>query len=181
MSDRPPRWTDQQILESRPPKHPADPGRPYGFLVEPELAATGRVEEVATIFLTNQECPYRCLMCDLWRHTTDERLPPGAIPEQIDFALGRLPPARHVKLYNSGNFFDHQAIPYVELTEWDPERLYVLKADIVRRGIEATTGVTMPSFEKRRFQHGVVDDTRFDSVFPATETAYRTAFLSLYE
>ena len=111
MSDRPPRWTDQQILESRPPKHPADPGRPYGFLVEPELAATGRVEEVATIFLTNQECPYRCLMCDLWRHTTDERLPPGAIPEQIDFALGRLPPARHVKLYNSGNFFDHQAIP----------------------------------------------------------------------
>ena len=74
-----------------------------------------------------------------------------------------------------------EAIPYVELTQWEPERLYVLKADIVRRGIEATTGLTMPSFEKRRFQHGVVDDTRFGSVFPATETAYRTAFLSLYE
>ena len=74
-----------------------------------------------------------------------------------------------------------EGIPYVELTQWEPERLYVLKADIVRRGIEATTGLTMPSFVKRRFQHGVVDDTRFRSVFPPTETAYRTAFLSLYE
>ena len=50
-------------------------------------------------------------MCDLWQHTTDARLPPGAIPEQIDFALGHLPAARHVKLYNSGNFFDRQAVP----------------------------------------------------------------------
>ena len=78
MSDQPPRWTDQQILESRPPKPPTDPGRPYAFLVEPELAATGRVEDVATIFLTNHECPYRCLMCDLWRNTTDAPVPPGA-------------------------------------------------------------------------------------------------------
>ena len=82
MSDQPPRWTDQQILESRPPKHHTDPGRPYRFLVEPELAATGRVEAVTTIFLTNHECPYRCLMCDLWQYTTDERLPPGAIPNR---------------------------------------------------------------------------------------------------
>jgi asparagine synthase (glutamine-hydrolysing) len=74
-----------------------------------------------------------------------------------------------------------EAIPYVELTEWDPTRLYALKADIVRRGIEATTELTMPLFEKRRFQHGVVDDVRFGSVFPTTEAAYRAAFLSLYE
>ena len=38
-------------------------------------------------------------------------MPVGAIPAQIDYALSRLPPARHVKLYNSGNFFDAQAIP----------------------------------------------------------------------
>ncbi len=50
-------------------------------------------------------------MCDLWRNTTDTRVPPGAIPQQIDYALARLPAARHIKLYNSGNFFDHQAIP----------------------------------------------------------------------
>ncbi len=65
----------------------------------------------ATIFLTNRECPWRCLMCDLWRNTTEESVPAGAIPEQIRHALDRLPPARQVKLYNSGSFFDPRAIP----------------------------------------------------------------------
>ena len=50
-------------------------------------------------------------MCDLWRNTTAQRVPAGAIPRQIEYALARLPPARHIKLYNSGNFFDAQAIP----------------------------------------------------------------------
>jgi hypothetical protein len=50
-------------------------------------------------------------MCDLWRNTTDERVPLGAIPEQIRAALAQLPAARQVKLYNSGSFFDGQAIP----------------------------------------------------------------------
>jgi len=50
-------------------------------------------------------------MCDLWRNTLTESVPPGAIPEQIDFALARLPAARQIKLYNSGSFFDVHAIP----------------------------------------------------------------------
>ena len=50
-------------------------------------------------------------MCDLWKNTTDERVPEGAIAGQMEYALARLPPARHVKLYNAGNFFDAQAIP----------------------------------------------------------------------
>ena len=50
-------------------------------------------------------------MCDLWKNTTDIRVPAVAIPEQIDFALSHLPSARHVKLYNNGNFFDRQAVP----------------------------------------------------------------------
>jgi uncharacterized Fe-S cluster-containing MiaB family protein len=29
-------------------------------------------------------------MCDLWKHTTEERTPVGAIPAQIEFALGQL-------------------------------------------------------------------------------------------
>lgn len=99
------------ILKARAAKNPVDVTRPYAFLVEPECAATGRVEDVATIFLTNRECPFRCLFCDLWKNTTDERVPLGAIPGQIEHALERLPPARHIKLYNSGNFFDSQAIP----------------------------------------------------------------------
>jgi radical SAM enzyme (TIGR01210 family) len=103
--------SDAEIVAARPPRNVVDPSRPYAFFVEPERTADGCVEDVATIFLTNRECPFKCLMCDLWKNTTEASLPPGAIPRQIDYALARLPPARHVKLYNSGNFFDRQAIP----------------------------------------------------------------------
>jgi radical SAM enzyme (TIGR01210 family) len=106
-----PRYNDAEIVAARPRRNPVDPRRPYAFLVEPEHSADGRVEDVATIFLTNRECPFRCLFCDLWKNTTEEPVPVGASPEQIDHALSRLPPALHVKLYNSGNFFDRQAIP----------------------------------------------------------------------
>ncbi len=107
----PAQWADRSIVALRPPKNPVDPRRPYAYLVEKERSAEGVVEDVATIFLTNKECPFRCLMCDLWKNTLESSVPPGAIPEQIGWALARLPPARSVKLYNSGNFFDPQAIP----------------------------------------------------------------------
>jgi radical SAM enzyme (TIGR01210 family) len=106
-----PIFNDEQILAARPAKNSVDPWRPYAYLVEPECSAEGIIEDVATIFLTNRECPLRCLMCDLWKNTTDERVPVSAIPHQIDFAISQLPSARHIKLYNSGNFFDRQAIP----------------------------------------------------------------------
>ena len=104
-------FTDGDILAARPPKPKYDPWKPYAFLVESECAASGRVEDVATIFLTNKECPFRCTMCDLWKYTLDERVPLGAIPAQIETALRQLPAANHIKLYNAGNFFDGQAIP----------------------------------------------------------------------
>ncbi|APZ96804.1 radical SAM protein [Fuerstiella marisgermanici] len=102
---------DVDILAARGPKNSVDPFRAYHAIVEPELSANGIVEDVATIFLTNRECPFRCLMCDLWQSTTDQRVPVGAIPTQIRHALESLPAAQHIKLYNSGNFFDAQAIP----------------------------------------------------------------------
>ncbi len=103
--------TDVEILAARPMRSSLPVDRPSAFFVEPERSAAGVVEDVATIFLTNRECPLRCLMCDLWKHTVTDRVPDGAIPKQIDYALSRLPPARHLKLYNAGNFFDAQAIP----------------------------------------------------------------------
>ena len=106
-----PQITDQDILSLRPPKNRLDPWRPYACLVEPERSAAGSLDDVLTVFLTNRECPFRCTMCDLWRNTLDERVPLGAIPAQIDHAIQTLPPARHIKLYNAGNFFDSQAIP----------------------------------------------------------------------
>ena len=102
---------DQWILSLRGARQPVDPQIPSAFLHEEEPAADGRLVPVSTIFLTNRECPWRCLMCDLWRHTLPDPVPPGAIPHQIDYALQRLPPARHLKLYNSGSFFDPRAIP----------------------------------------------------------------------
>jgi len=110
----PPDSLDAWILSQRSSKNPVDPARPYAFWVEKERAIDGQIEDVATIFLTNKECPFRCLMCDLWKNTTDQPVVPGAIPGQIRWALNQLPPAQGVKLYNSGNFFDPQAIPEVD-------------------------------------------------------------------
>lgn len=123
-------FSDEQILAARGPKNAVNASRPYAYLVEQERTAAGVVEDVATIFLTNRECPFRCLMCDLWKNTTDERVPIGAIPHQIDSALAQLPPAQHIKLYNSGNFFDRQAIP---MEDYEPiaERISSFKTVIV--------------------------------------------------
>jgi len=106
-----PEVTRRELLAARGPKNRVDPHRPHAFLVERELSAAGNLEDVATIFLTNKECPFSCVYCDLWKNTTDQRVQPGDIPAQIDYALSRLPPATTIKLYNSGNFFDPQAIP----------------------------------------------------------------------
>lgn len=103
--------TRRELLAARGPKNQVDPRRPYAFLVEQERSAAGEMEDVATIFLTNKECPFSCVYCDLWKNTTNVSVEPGDIPAQIDFALSRLPPAKTIKLYNSGNFFDPQAIP----------------------------------------------------------------------
>lgn len=110
-------FSTSEIRAARGDKNVVNPREPYAYLVEEELSASGRVEAVATLFLTNRECPFTCLFCDLWKNTTDETIPPGAVLEQIDFALGKLPPARHIKLYNSGNFFDPKAIPAEDLSE----------------------------------------------------------------
>lgn len=107
------RW----IQGYRGEKTAVDDRQPYAYLFEHERGPDGLPCSTATIFLTNRECPWRCLMCDLWRNTTDETVPPGAIPAQIRFALDRLPKARQVKLYNSGSFFDRRAIPPEDLPE----------------------------------------------------------------
>ncbi len=102
---------DRWIVALRPPRNDVDPQKPYSFVLEEERTEKAEVVPVATIFLTNRECPWRCVMCDLWRNTLTTPVEPGAIPAQIDYALSRLPAARRIKLYNAGSFFDHGAIP----------------------------------------------------------------------
>ena len=74
-----------------------------------------------------------------------------------------------------------EGIPFIALTDWSHERLYALKGEVLRRGVEAVTGFAMPIFDKRRFQRGAVDDGPFDRLFPADEAAYRREFALLYD
>lgn len=102
---------DQWILDRRQDRPALPANEPYAFFIEKECGPDRQVTPVATVFLTNRECPFRCTMCDLWRNTLTKSVRPGAIPAQIDFALRRLPPSSAIKLYNSGSFFDPRAIP----------------------------------------------------------------------
>lgn len=108
---------DRWIISCRGKKNTVDLSRPYFYLSERERTIEGVIEDTNVVFITNRECPYRCLMCDLWKNTTNDPVAPGLIPGQIEWALLNLPPARHLKLYNSGSFFDRGAIPEADHRE----------------------------------------------------------------
>jgi len=74
-----------------------------------------------------------------------------------------------------------EGIPYIDMTDWDHEKLYDLKGQIVAVGVKAITGIDMPVFEKRRFQHGVASDNDFKKLFPENDLDYRKEFDSKYE
>jgi asparagine synthase (glutamine-hydrolysing) len=73
-----------------------------------------------------------------------------------------------------------EAVPFVELTQYDVARLYELKGEIVSRGIRALTGFDMPIFPKRRFQHGALPEDVLHVRLPSREAEYREQFHSLY-
>ncbi len=107
---------DAFVLRTRAARPAHDPWRPHGTAVDEEPDARRHPVDAITIFLTGRECPWRCVMCDLWRYTVPHDTPRGAIPAQIDSVLTSLPAAtpgraRHLKLYNAGSFFDPRAVP----------------------------------------------------------------------
>jgi asparagine synthase (glutamine-hydrolysing) len=73
-----------------------------------------------------------------------------------------------------------EGIPFIQLTNYDVPTLYSLKGEVVRRGIQALTGMEMPIFEKRRFQHGAVERETLRQRVPNSESVYRREFLSQY-
>ena len=73
-----------------------------------------------------------------------------------------------------------EGIPFVALSEYDVEKLYGLKGEIVARGVKSVTGFAMPVFPKRRFQHGAMPMERGRQRFAGGEAEFRKRFLSLY-
>lgn len=73
-----------------------------------------------------------------------------------------------------------EAIPFIKLTNYSVERLYELKGEIVSRGVAAVTGMKMPVFRKRRFQHGAIPVETLRDRLPSREAEYRKQFLSFY-
>ena len=106
---------DRFVLERRSARPRHDPWRYQGLIVEDEPTADGARARIATVLLTGRECPWRCAMCDLWRYTTLEDTPVGAIPAQVAAARSLLAreskPITAMKLYNAGSFFDPRAVP----------------------------------------------------------------------
>lgn len=73
-----------------------------------------------------------------------------------------------------------EGIPFATLTGYDVPTLYSLKGEIVRRGVKALTGLDMPVFPKRRFQHGALPADRMAARLGDAERGYRRRFLSLW-
>jgi len=110
-------YDNAAVVSHRSAKEKVNAWKPYHFIHETEPDRNGELQRINTIFLTNRECPFKCVFCDLWKHTLDDPTPKGAIPAQIRYALDRLPKADVIKLYNSGNFFDVSAIPLEDYPE----------------------------------------------------------------
>ncbi|HET7218763.1 MAG TPA: asparagine synthase-related protein [Vicinamibacterales bacterium] len=73
-----------------------------------------------------------------------------------------------------------ESIPFAALTAYDVPTLYSLKGEIVRRGVKAVTGLDMPIFPKRRFQHGAAPVSTMRQHLGGSERDYRRALERLY-
>jgi asparagine synthase (glutamine-hydrolysing) len=73
-----------------------------------------------------------------------------------------------------------EGIPFEKITEMSVEKLYALKGDIVSRGVKAHTGIDMPVYAKRRFQHGAIPVDRLRQRLTDEEIQFRRQFLGFY-
>jgi asparagine synthase (glutamine-hydrolysing) len=73
-----------------------------------------------------------------------------------------------------------EGIPFAALTRYDVPTLYALKGEIVRRGVKAVTGLEMPVFAKRRFQHGAASAETVRRQLGPADRDYRHSFERLH-
>lgn len=73
-----------------------------------------------------------------------------------------------------------EGIPFAELSGMSVDRLYSLKGEVARRGIQAHFGVDLPIFEKRRFQHGAIAVSGLRQRLSTQEADYRRQYHAIY-
>ena len=141
---------DQFVLTRRGSRPQHDPWRYQDLIVEEERAVDGSISRLATVFITGRECPWRCVMCDLWRYTTVADTPQGAIAQQVVAARAALAreaaPVTGIKLYNAGSFFDARAVP-----EADYEAIAASLADLSLVIVESHPSLVVRSARLDRF------------------------------
>ena len=156
--------TPKEIQALRPARNTSlTPDRPVNFFLEEELGPDGKMQSSLAIFLTNRECPWKCVMCDLWMHTLPFSVQTGDVPKQIQFVFDQLEFNKSeelpklIKLYNSGSFFDSKAIPEID---------DIVIADLVRRnGFEKVVVECHPAFlgaRALRFQEMLTDSIQLE-------------------
>ncbi|HEY6321883.1 MAG TPA: asparagine synthase-related protein [Thermoanaerobaculia bacterium] len=74
-----------------------------------------------------------------------------------------------------------EAIPFAELAQGSHQALYRIKGEVLSRGIRRVTGLSMPVFGKRRFQHGAAAPAVSRDLFGVPAWRYRRHLLELYE
>ena len=139
-----PLLTNEQIVALRPSIARPTPGQSALDVISEWEAVDkqGQLTRVLTVFLRGSECPFRCLMCDLWKQTHPEPTLSGDLPQQVRAAIlgkaivsntplanrdaslvnpGESPiaesvePHRWIKLYNASNFFAPVNVPESDL------------------------------------------------------------------
>lgn len=73
-----------------------------------------------------------------------------------------------------------EGIPFTTLTQYDPDRLYALKGQVVSAGVRQVLGFDMPIFPKRRFQHGATSVDKLRERITNNEAELRSRFQALY-
>ncbi len=181
----PSKGRDRFVLDRRPARPRHDPWRHQGLLIEEEPDPAGALATVATVFLTGRECPWRCVMCDLWRFTTVEDTPAGAIPAQLDQALAEIdagadaPSPSVIKLYNAGSFFDPRAVP---VSDHDAiARRLARFSRVVVESHPALVGPAVDGLRDALARHGAPGKTTALEVAMGLETAHPEVLARLHK
>ena len=74
-----------------------------------------------------------------------------------------------------------EGIPFIDITKYNVAKLYALKGEIISRGVKHVTGLNMPVYSKRRFQHGALPVNQLRERIPASEIEMRRKFFAIYQ